>query len=176
MKGPGFRLGLDVRRVWKCPACDRVRRTAGDVTGLRCHRSKCNHAWMRLVDPEHPWPTGLQIDLAAKIAEESEGDPEAGALAPRTASSVAEAIDTVTPPIAPPKPAAAPTPDEPAEATSEAIAETPNESPDPEASTSGPSASEPTEGEGAPKKKRRRGRRRGGRKKSGGGGSDAGSS
>jgi hypothetical protein len=36
MRGPGFRLNLDVRRVWRCPKCGRERRLLGDVVALRC--------------------------------------------------------------------------------------------------------------------------------------------
>lgn len=48
MKGPGYRHDLDVRRVWRCPACQRERKLPGDVTVVRCG---CQPAgvWMELV-------------------------------------------------------------------------------------------------------------------------------
>lgn len=184
VKGPGFRLGLDVRRVWKCPACDRVRRTPGDVTAVRCHRSKCNHAWMRLLDGDRPWPTGLQIDLAAKIAEESADEPEAGTLAPRTAASVAEAIDSITPPVPPPPPATAkptepvtPEPvvieDESSPPTSSGLeGETEDGELESKPRATESSATQAGEESPKPKRKRRRGRRRGRRKSGGSGGNE----
>ena len=36
IKGPGIRLDLDVRRVWRCPQCQRVLKTAGHITSRRC--------------------------------------------------------------------------------------------------------------------------------------------
>jgi len=50
MKGPGFRLDLDVRRVWECPACGKRLRMAGEVTQLACDcRGEASPA-MRLVE------------------------------------------------------------------------------------------------------------------------------
>jgi hypothetical protein len=48
MKGPGYRHDLDVRRTWRCPACQRERKVPGDVTSVRCG---CQPAgvWMELV-------------------------------------------------------------------------------------------------------------------------------
>ncbi len=47
MRGPGVRLDLDVRRVWRCPQCQRERRLAGDITAVRC---PCGTgAWMQIV-------------------------------------------------------------------------------------------------------------------------------
>jgi hypothetical protein len=37
MKGPGYKLGNDVRRTWRCPACNRERKLMGDVTTLTCY-------------------------------------------------------------------------------------------------------------------------------------------
>ena len=36
MKGPRIRTDLDVRRIWKCPTCQAVRRTQGTVQAVRC--------------------------------------------------------------------------------------------------------------------------------------------
>lgn len=36
MKGPYERLKYDLRRLWKCPACNRVERTSGGSTYCLC--------------------------------------------------------------------------------------------------------------------------------------------
>lgn len=36
MRGPGYKLSLDVRRVWRCPACGYERKASGQLTSLRC--------------------------------------------------------------------------------------------------------------------------------------------
>lgn len=48
MRGPGVRLDLDVRRVWKCPACQRLRRVSGDLTAVHCQCA--GEPWMQLVE------------------------------------------------------------------------------------------------------------------------------
>lgn len=50
MKGPGLRIDLDVRRIWRCPRCGRVARTSGGVTAQRC-RCVDNGTWMQLQQP-----------------------------------------------------------------------------------------------------------------------------
>ena len=47
IKGPGIRLDLDVRRVWRCPSCQRVLKTAGHVPSRRC---PIDDAFMQLDD------------------------------------------------------------------------------------------------------------------------------
>ena len=47
IKGPGIRLDLDVRRVWRCPSCQRVLQTAGHITSRPC---PIDGAWMQLAD------------------------------------------------------------------------------------------------------------------------------
>lgn len=50
MKGPGFRLDLDVRRVWECPACGRRLKMAGDVAQVACDCRGETSPAMRLVE------------------------------------------------------------------------------------------------------------------------------
>lgn len=38
MRGPGYRLDYDIRRLWRCPRCNAERRVAGTVTTVRCLR------------------------------------------------------------------------------------------------------------------------------------------
>ncbi|HET6426329.1 MAG TPA: hypothetical protein VFG20_21735 [Planctomycetaceae bacterium] len=52
MRGPGIRLDLDVRRVWQCPACQRIRKLAGDLTSMRCQCA--GEPWMHLVQERVP--------------------------------------------------------------------------------------------------------------------------
>lgn len=51
MKGPGFRLDLDVRRLWECPACGKRLKMPGEVTQLACDCRGENSPPMRLVEP-----------------------------------------------------------------------------------------------------------------------------
>ncbi|MDQ3333136.1 MAG: hypothetical protein M3552_21225, partial [Planctomycetota bacterium] len=50
MKGPGFRVDLDVRRVWECPACGRRLKMQGDVTNMSCDCRGAGSENMRLVE------------------------------------------------------------------------------------------------------------------------------
>ncbi|MEX0703166.1 MAG: hypothetical protein WD069_13815 [Planctomycetales bacterium] len=36
IKGPGYRLDLDARRTWQCPACGQRWKTPGDVVATDC--------------------------------------------------------------------------------------------------------------------------------------------
>lgn len=49
MKGPGFRIGLDCRRTWECPACGRRLKLHGDVTAVSCDCRSPGSA-MRLIE------------------------------------------------------------------------------------------------------------------------------
>lgn len=54
MKGPGNRIDLDVRRIWKCSRCGRVAKYLGDVVALRCSCG-AEPTWMQLSDaPRRP--------------------------------------------------------------------------------------------------------------------------
>jgi len=50
VKGPGLRIDLDVRRVWRCPKCGRTVRTPAHVVSQRCGCSEQGQ-WMRLEPP-----------------------------------------------------------------------------------------------------------------------------
>ncbi len=66
MKGPGMRLELDVRRIWRCPACGREARSEGGVVAKVCGCTKDGVA-MRLVERPRPKPT-------VRVYEPSEPD------------------------------------------------------------------------------------------------------
>lgn len=74
MKGPGFRIDLDVRRVWRCPRCGRLARTAGGITAQRCHCAE-DGTWMQLQPPvkREPFrpPPRSPEDRAADDAEDA---------------------------------------------------------------------------------------------------------
>jgi hypothetical protein len=53
MKGPGFRIGLDCRRTWECPACGRRLKLHGDVTAISCDCRGPGSETMRLVEGLH---------------------------------------------------------------------------------------------------------------------------
>ena len=59
MKGPGMRLELDVRRVWRCPSCGREARSGGGVVTKICGCTREGVA-MRLVELPRPKPTVWQ--------------------------------------------------------------------------------------------------------------------
>ncbi len=79
MKGPGLRLDLDVRRVWRCEKCGRIARTPGQVTAQRCGCTEPPQ-WMHLEPPikkepfqapvrEHlPEPWEVETAVASKPA------------------------------------------------------------------------------------------------------------
>lgn len=50
MKGPGLRIDLDVRRMWRCPRCQRVARTPGNVVSQSCGCAP-ERVWMVLQQP-----------------------------------------------------------------------------------------------------------------------------
>jgi len=109
MKGPGMRLDLDVRRVWRCPECGVERRTSGDRTIVSCHACKQTR-WMTLVEPQRPVrtlaaPLDLVIDLhpddvalppslpadAEPATEERADLPESAPTESKTETAVTEA-------------------------------------------------------------------------------------
>ena len=53
MKGPGFRIGLDCRRTWECPACGRRLKLHGHVASFSCDCRGAGSEAMRLVEPLH---------------------------------------------------------------------------------------------------------------------------
>jgi hypothetical protein len=73
MKGPGMRLDLDIRRVWRCPACGREARSEGQIVTRFCGCTKEGIA-MRLVEVPRPMPT-------VRIPQPSEHDPDIPELA-----------------------------------------------------------------------------------------------
>lgn len=51
MKGPGIRIDLDVRRLWRCPRCGDERKATGTLTARTCSRPDCAGVWMKLIEP-----------------------------------------------------------------------------------------------------------------------------
>ncbi len=50
MKGPGQRIRYDVRRVWQCPQCGAVAKTAPQQVALECVMHE-KPVWMKLLEP-----------------------------------------------------------------------------------------------------------------------------
>ena len=74
MRGPGLRLKIDVRRVWRCPQCGKQRRVAATEVVVRC---TCNPSQpqMQLIEPqrrvriEHP-PLPAYIEFEEILVED----------------------------------------------------------------------------------------------------------
>ena len=66
IKGPGFRLDQDVRRIWRCPKCDRVLKTHGSVSSRRCG-CQDNGTWMQLVEKIRKTSLGPRPSLLPPI-------------------------------------------------------------------------------------------------------------
>src|SRR5262249_17022825 len=100
VKGPGLRIDLDVRRVWRCAKCGKSIRTPAHVVSQRCGCSEPGQ-WMRLEppvkrepfrppprepipdedDPAHGAPPGdsaaaAQAPVAGVSAEPREAEPK----------------------------------------------------------------------------------------------------
>lgn len=72
MKGPGLRIKFDAKRAWKCPACGKTVRLAGDVASSLC---SCTNppSWMHLLpDPPKPKFSFEKISIPEPPEEEQE--------------------------------------------------------------------------------------------------------
>jgi hypothetical protein len=81
MRGPGYRLDLDVRRTWTCPQCGAVRKAMGEVTSLEC--VTCNPGRLMVITGERivaPRPV-TEFDPHAERVPKA--DPADEPLAPR---------------------------------------------------------------------------------------------
>jgi hypothetical protein len=72
MKGPGIKLDLDVRRVWRCPKCAREVRLLGDVVARRCGCSE-EAVLMQLVCEPKRRRVPEMATVAVPIANEPQG-------------------------------------------------------------------------------------------------------
>jgi len=61
MKGPGFRIRHDVRRVWQCPETGKTLKTGGDVTQLRSPFSR-KPVFMQMLEKQPPARKQLDLD------------------------------------------------------------------------------------------------------------------
>jgi hypothetical protein len=112
MRGPGMRLGLDVRRLWQCPQCGAQRKLPADVTSVRC--SACSVApFMQIVEPPRrprPAPKPLNPFLTIDLDTPEEGEERSPATTVMTAATTetvtvgdsAPAMAPQTPPGGPP--------------------------------------------------------------------------
>jgi len=107
MRGPGLRLNIDVRRMWKCPQCGKQRRVAATAVTVHC---ACNPSQplMQLCEPqrrvriEHPpLPAYLEFeeipgeeDRLSQNESVSDQIPEVVPLLPDSALSEVSAAGT----------------------------------------------------------------------------------
>ncbi|QDT64289.1 hypothetical protein [Calycomorphotria hydatis] len=68
MKGPGFRLAIDVRRVWQCPSCERIIKTDGSICQLRCDCDQQTQPFFQFVEGLHK--TASPFDHIAYVAKQ----------------------------------------------------------------------------------------------------------
>jgi hypothetical protein len=96
MKGPGLRIDLDVRRMWRCPRCGRTVRTAGKVVSQRCQCAESG-VWMRLDQPPQRAP------FVAPAREPIPDDPDdaASQLAEAPLTNEEPSSSNQAPPLAP---------------------------------------------------------------------------
>ena len=78
LKGPGLRIEMDVRQVWRCAKCGRVARLSGDVVASRCNCSE-EAVWMQLEGQvprrKFPRPAALTVpDLGEEGMEDSSAE------------------------------------------------------------------------------------------------------
>ena len=103
MRGAGMRLGLDVRRLWRCPQCGAERKLPADVTTVRC--SACSGSpFMQIVEPQRrPRPTPkplnpfITIDLDAPEEGEARSASPAAAVIPEQRSADMTVVESTAP-------------------------------------------------------------------------------
>jgi hypothetical protein len=117
VKGPGVRIDLDVRRIWKCPRCGRVARTAGHAVSQRCGCAD-DGVWMQLQPPVKR--AAFSPPPRVSLPEENPEEPAAEQTpAPIELSAEAVIIDAIVveteTPEAPPEQSPSEEPSPPAE-------------------------------------------------------------
>jgi len=159
IKGPGYRIANDVRRVWTCPKCGRTRRLPGNVVSQRCD-CESPGVWMHLTaEPER---RGFVVPMLVEPAElpkadeppEARTEPAAAMPAAIPVPVVAPAWEPATPTLPPQPPEVAPVP------KAETAAPAPPTAPDAK-----PAAAAEAKDAGQPPRKSRRKRNRGRRRK-----------
>jgi hypothetical protein len=102
MRGPGMRLGLDVRRLWQCPQCGAQRKLPADVTSVRC--SACSAApFMQIVEPPRrprlaPKPLNPFLTIDLDTPEEGEQQSTATTVVTVTMTETVTAGDSAPTP------------------------------------------------------------------------------
>ena len=98
MKGPGSRIDLDVRRVWRCPVCGRRAKAEGGVTSKRCFCTP-EGTWMKLVEERRQIrdPFALRDPLSGTGGAVDDEEELPASVEERPAA----VSETITPPTAP---------------------------------------------------------------------------
>lgn len=66
MKGPGLRIDVDVRRVWRCPVCGQSQRLGLDFTAPRCPCVR-DGVPMKLAEAQRPGRLALRPELRSML-------------------------------------------------------------------------------------------------------------
>ncbi|MFG0333599.1 MAG: hypothetical protein ACF8TS_09580 [Maioricimonas sp. JB049] len=154
MKGPGLRLDLEVRRLWRCPKCGFERRVPARQVTVTCGCTDSG-TFMQLIEPKRavraePPPLDLFLDIDLGPSERRQRVAEPATMSGTADAPSQPAIEVPAELVTPP-PAAASSGDA---ATDERSRPKPRES-------SGDQSSNPAASEDSPEKKKSRGRRRG---------------
>lgn len=91
VKGPGLRIDLDVRRLWRCPKCGRTVRTAVQVVAQPCGCSDST-TWMTLQTPvkREPFRAPVREPIPEPAADDGRSE------SPATAAVIAVEVETVS--------------------------------------------------------------------------------
>ncbi len=97
MKGPGQRIDLDVRRIWKCPQCGKTRKLGGEITSVRCNCRR-EDVWMQLVEVEEDSATSPE-PVDESPAPQTPAPAEQPPTPEEKSAAVGNAIDPVEDPV-----------------------------------------------------------------------------
>lgn len=96
MRGPGLRRTIDVRRVWRCPACGKESPTSGAVTSLRC-RCETPGRFMQLMEPRRKVRPEMEPpDIYFECAPPDEADAAPAGTTAQRSEPPSEAVAAAT--------------------------------------------------------------------------------
>lgn len=78
MRGPGLKLELEVRRLWRCPLCQAETLAPANVTAIRCGCRNGQTLMVLAVDkvplPKRSWDPSLAREESPRFRESPEGE------------------------------------------------------------------------------------------------------
>ena len=86
MKGPGLRIEIDVRRVWRCPTCGQNQRWPTDITAPRCFCVR-DGVPMKLAEGQRSGRLYLRPELRSVVDRIQGGEEIPRLMSPITAES-----------------------------------------------------------------------------------------